>query len=840
MVLDFGDQAALAARLADSFPEIGASERDRFRVVLLDEYQDTSHAQLVMLRGLFGGGHPVTAVGDPCQSIYGWRGASARTTSAFAGHFPTIDGRPARQRSLTVSFRNGPHILRAANVVSDELRGEVPALRAWHGNPADPVVVALHETIDDEAADIARRARAEWDRAAERPTIAVLVRKRMQIARIVDALHGVGLPVEVVGVGGLLTTAEVADLRATLQVLADPTRGDALMRVLTGARWRIGPRDLDALGRWARRLARLRDGAHSTQRNAASIGSTLGVIASNADAADDTIEIEPDEVDERSIVEAVDALPPSGWFSDAGRGRLTRLAAELRGLRARANQPLPDLVADVVYTLRLDIELASELGEMGTARANIDAFLDVAADFARGGDDATLPAFLAYLDAAEQEERGLAPGQVEVSGDRVQVLTVHGAKGLEWQVVFVPGLVERTFPSGGETDKAWLGAMGALPFPLRGDRAGLPALSVAGAADQKAVNELVTEFTRECGELGRVEERRLAYVAVTRAERLLVCSGYRWGTGIRPVRPSPFLLELRAACAAGIGEMASWADEPADGASNPVIAEPARAQWPIDPLSRRRADVSAGADLVRAAAAPAHDSLSLRGSDRWRNDVHVLLTEHRARKTQHNPEVVVPLPSHLSVSQLVLLGKDPTALARSIRRPVPAAPNPLARRGTAFHAWLESRWHAPRLLDDSELPGSADEGALTAADLTTLQQAFLASEWAHRTPVEVEAPFELQLEGVLLRGRADAVFEHEDGLDVVDWKTGAPPTSAADLAAKAVQLAAYRLAWSRLRGLPVELVTAAFHHVREGRTIRPADLLDEQGLLALIRSIPRG
>ena len=114
----------------------------------------------------------------------------------------------------------------------------------------------------------------------------------------------------------------------------------------------------------------------------------------------------------------------------------------------------------------------------------------------------------------------------------------------------------------------------------------------------------------------------------------------------------------------------------------------------------------------------------------------------------------------------------------------------------------------------------------------------MPSEWAHHTPAEVEAPFELQLDDVLLRGRADAVFYNEDGLDVVDWKTGAPPTSAADLAAKAVQLAAYRLAWSRLRGLPVERVKAAFHHVREGRTIRPADLLDEQGLLALIRSIP--
>ncbi len=841
-VLDFGDQAALAARLADSFPEIGAGERERYRVVLLDEYQDTSHAQLVMLRGLFGGGHPVTAVGDPRQSIYGWRGASARTITTFAEHFPTASGRPAVWHSLTVSFRNGPHILHAANVVSSQLRDAVPGLRAWSGNAVGQVVVAMHDTVDDEATDIARRARAEWDREAPRPTMAVLVRKRSQIARIVAALQEVGLPVEVVGVGGLLTTPEVADVRATLQVLSDPTRGDALMRLLTGARWRIGPRDLDALGRWARRLARQRRGSSSTQGHPESIGSTPGAVASNADAADaadaadDTIEIEPDEVDERSIVDALDALPPRGWFSPTGRERFTWLAAELRSLRARAAQPLPDLVADVVHTLRLDIELASEHGDMGTARVNIDAFLDVAADFGRGGDESTLPAFLAYLDAAEQEERGLAAGQVEVSGDRIQVLTVHGAKGLEWEVVFVPGLVERTFPSGGETDKAWLGALGSLPFPLRGDRAGLPELSVSAAADQKELSGLVADFTRACGAVGRLEERRLAYVAVTRAERLLVCSGYRWGTGVRPVGPSPFLLELRDACAAGFGEIGPWAPAPVNSASNPVISEPSRVLWPIDPLIRRRAEVAAGAERVRAAAArPA----ATESDDRWGADLRLLLAEHRDRSTRRGADVVVPMPAHLSVSQLVLLGKDPAALARAIRRPAPAAPNALARRGTAFHAWLEGRWRAPRLLDDGDLPGSADEGAVVADDLAALQEAFLASDWAHRTPVEVEAPFELLLDGVLLRGRADAVFEDDDGLDVVDWKTGAPPTSAADLAAKAVQLAAYRLAWSRLRGLPVERVTAAFHHVRHNQTIRPADLLDEHGLVALINSVPQ-
>ncbi len=90
--VDFGDQVARAARLARDHPEVGALERDRFRVVMLDEYQDTSHAQVVLLHSLFGDGHPVTAVGDPCQSIYGWRGASAGTLDRFPSLFRSTDG----------------------------------------------------------------------------------------------------------------------------------------------------------------------------------------------------------------------------------------------------------------------------------------------------------------------------------------------------------------------------------------------------------------------------------------------------------------------------------------------------------------------------------------------------------------------------------------------------------------------------------------------------------------------------------------------------------------------------------------------------------------------------
>src|SRR5260221_4547910 len=124
-VMDFGDQMALAARIAFAHPEVGAAERARYHVVLLDEYQDTSHAQLVLLRALFGGGHPVTAVGDPCQSIYGWRGASAGNLRRFTTDFPSRGGGPAPVRLLCTSFRNTRPVLDAAALIQTPRRPDV-------------------------------------------------------------------------------------------------------------------------------------------------------------------------------------------------------------------------------------------------------------------------------------------------------------------------------------------------------------------------------------------------------------------------------------------------------------------------------------------------------------------------------------------------------------------------------------------------------------------------------------------------------------------------------------------------------------------------------------------
>jgi DNA helicase-2/ATP-dependent DNA helicase PcrA len=256
-------------------------------------------------------------------------------------------------------------------------------------------------------------------------------------------------------------------------------------------------------------------------------------------------------------------------------------------------------------------------------------------------------------------------------------------------------------------------------------------------------------------------------------------------------------------------------------------------EWPVDPLPPgRRVAREAAAALV---ANPPEDPMTL-DSLAWDAEVDLLLAE---RDRQQTTMIDVVLPRQLSVSELVALRRDPDRLARRIRRPLPSAPAPLARRGTAFHAWLERRFGATRLVDLDELPGSADDGAASDKDLDELKAAFLASEWANREPTEVEVPFHVRVgDGLALRGRMDAVFgDARTGFDVVDWKTGAVPVGV-EKQATAVQLAAYRLAWAALSGVDVDQVSAAFVYVRHHETVRPADLATAEELLALVNSLP--
>jgi ATP-dependent DNA helicase UvrD/PcrA len=852
--MDFGDQLRRAAVVARDHREVGDAERDRFRVVLLDEYQDTSQAQVELLRSLFRAGHPVTAVGDPCQSIYGWRGASAGTLDRFATVFPRPTGEPADHRSLTVSWRNAPQILAVANQISQALRGGgAPVLplrpaKTYLPRFAEPIVRCAYTlTYVDEAAWIAEQIDGAWQECDRRatsasstsmpPTTAVLVRARSQIATLERALRERGLPVEVVGLGGLLDTPEVRDVVSTMQVLADPTAGASLLRLLTGARWRIGPRDVVALYRRARTLAWLR-------RAETDAGSTAPVGGAGAEEPD----LGGERLDDAVLAEALDDLGPApGPFSGEGYRRLVLCRDELRALRRRLDQSLPDLVADVAATIGLDVEVAVRSGSSGDpaaaaglARAHLDAIGDVAARFAEETEGGTLSAFLAYLAAAEEEERGLTPGDVEVVDGAVQILTVHSAKGLEWDVVAVAGLCADAFPAKPKASDHWLKGMGVLPFPLRGDAVGLPRLALEAATDGPSLRAAVEEFDEAWKAHQEREERRLAYVAVTRPRHLLLGSGFRWGDGLSmPRQPSTFLQEIAQVCRDGAGAIAVWAPPLAEDETNPTLAEEISAIWPLDPLAERRAAVHEGAAMVREAVAGSTvDGPASQVATAWALEAQLLLAERERLQTTETIDVT--LPAHMSVSQLVALQRDPQRLARRLRRPLPEAPDVYARRGTAFHLWLEQRFGGGALLDLDDLPGSGDAEAAPDSELEVLQRAFLASVWADRTPHRVEVPFATVVAGVVVRGRMDAVFTvagQQGHYDVIDWKTGQRPTGA-DATAAAVQLAAYRIAWAELAGVPVAQVGAGFHYVRDDVTVRPADLLDAPALIALVAGVP--
>ncbi len=822
-VMDFADQVALAARVAREVPEVGAAERSRFGVVLLDEYQDTSVAQLVLLRNLFGAdsgapGHPVTAVGDPHQSIYGWRGASAGGLEQFPRDFPragagsgAAPGAPARVLALSTSWRNDEAVLELANATAAPLRAAadarnalapdgpppLPVLRARPGAGPGTVQARYTETQEDEARAVAefiveQRAALGAGRAGP-VTSAVLCRTRAQFAPLEEALLAAGLRVEVAGIGGLLETPEVVDVVSALEAAHDPSRGDSLMRLLTGPRARLGLADLAALGEWARELA----------------------VAEHHGATD--------RAEAPSIVDALDALPRRGWvsrqgreLSEAGRARLADLAGVLRSLRSQTFLPVADLVVEAERLLGLDIEIAVGRDAPAVARAHLDAFRAVAASFDRE-DGGTLGSFLSWLVAARAEERGLATPPAETDPDAVQIMTIHAAKGLEWDVVAVPGLVEGGFP-GTPDARGWVRSLGAIPVALRGDREHLPDVALTPGVERAELAERILAYGAQVKEHDVAEERRLAYVALTRACSRLLLTGSWWRAGTTPRSPSRFLVEL---VESGVLPL-ELPEGPAGPRPEPV--DPADSTWPsAHPLgAQRSALVLRAAAAVRAAAPTLGWSGDEEEGHALARSADLLLAE---RRRGHRALETVALPAHLAASALVRLAADPAEYALAVRRPVPQAPSTVARRGTAFHAWVERYFGAASLVDLDELPGADDESVVQDPELAALRASFLASEWAGRTPVAVEVDIETPVAGLTLRSRIDAVFAEEDGgVVVVDWKTGKPPGDVGAQRARELQLAVYRVAWSRRSGVPLEQVDAAFVYVATGETVRPSVL----------------
>ena len=829
--LSFDDQMSIAAKIAETFPEVCELEQAKYKVVLLDEYQDTSQSQVRMLSALFGAGHPVMAVGDPCQAIYTWRGASAGTIGTFAKYFPkNPDHSGAELFNLSITFRNDKKILEIANSISDQIRStssvRVDPLRPRANAGEGEIAYGVFETLDAEAQGIAEYFHKHWfapERMAteedKRTSFAVLVRKRSQISKIESALRDRDIPVEVIGVGGLIYVAEVADVLSLMKVVTNPEAGTALMRHLTGPRLALGAKDIAALGAYSRKRAKEgHDDSHSF---------IAKVAAGNPDSA------EADDLFIGSLIDALDEIDTCdkdsrALFSDVGFIRLSRFAADLRRLRSRAGGTIIDLITEIENYLNLDLEVSLRDGTRN-GRRHLERFLDEASKFSRSG--GSISAFIEWLDVTSKKEGGLKSGAPEVRSDVVQILTIHTAKGAEWDFVAVPGLAEGTFPSTYTNDPDnWITNEKQIPFTLRGDGDELPVFSIAQCTKDSEAGKVIKEYAKLCAAIKKQEEIRLGYVAVTRARTHLLCTTSWWREGARSVDPSELFTHVAEVAERLGGSLLSHVDVPEDGVRNPLEVNPDTGYWPRDPLGNRREAFDAAVALVKKSEP---HSLTLSDDDvlnSWIVDAQALIAEV---KNQRSPAIQVELPPRISTSTLVALHENPEALALAIRRPVPRSQDPYSRRGTEFHSWVEKQFSALTLFDDTYLdyfdPIEED------GKLEDLKKAWLSSEYAHRTPVAIEVPFESVVAGVLIRGRIDAVYETQDGYEVVDWKTGSKQLGES----AAIQLAMYRLAWSKLKSIDVSKVSAAFHYVPTSVTDKRADLLDEAALVDLIQSLPK-
>lgn len=914
-LMTYGQITAKATKLVQKHPEIGRELRSRYRAVFLDEYQDTNFAQHEFLRNLFGSASAsedegatdkpigVTAVGDPMQSIYGFRGATPGNLDLFLKDFPRYENGaliPCETKSLVKSFRNPNEVLELANAVAeDALAGGKENLESGVENRSGRVSLkwALDKQEEVEwVADIfaeeyrSARQKSSEDGSTKPFTGAILVRKNVDVAPFVEALTERDIPVGV-SPDALYDIPEVREVLSVLRVVVDPSDDEATLQVLSSPRWRIGTRDIKTLSYRAKDLARGGADQLGTRKSKPEKIDSIDIFEEKAN------ELElPGDGTEVSLADAIADLGirpdqvEKPAFSDEGRSRLQALSAELRWLRQQSmTVPLPDLLAQIESTLGVRTEVLtrqdpSEDGAAGTI--HLDRLRDVAEDFtARGG---STQEFLDYLEAADKATGStMEAGEVSVHSDQVQILTVHKAKGLEWDVVAVPFCDDSSYNSPdikrarGNWTRPWLRDSSVLPSALRRDPLstdnplGFPVFDNGELEAWDEITAAEEEYKKEIESVDIRSSDFLFYVAITRSARRLLVSGHsvdpakknlchkshrfcqvqntvadKLGIDVdarfEELREADSDEPLRITANSG-GDHPTWSidlTEPLSEEKPDDNTEQQGPMWPSDPLGDRRESVDKAAELVRAAmeelkaefADPDKGYTSKADSgtlaSTWENETTALIEEARAAHTDH---IDVDLGLELTPSEVMLLSADREAFARRRARPVPFKPNPYAKRGTAFHEWLETELGgASALIDDDALLDDMDDGddgvPTTQPELDSLKDAFMKSEWAGKTAGEVESGFIQNLGGYYIRGRMDAVFESEkNGTPewfIVDWKTGKKPTGE-NMKRAEIQLAMYKEALRRqlvAKGIRDPKIRAAFHYVRTNETYEPADL----------------
>jgi len=778
-VLDYGDLILLTHRLLSGYPEIANRVRNRYSVALLDEYQDTDPAQRELLRAVFGDGFPVTAVGDADQTIYEWRGASTTNFEDFPKHFPDSDGRPAATLPLTENRRSGSLILDAAHEIRKVLYGDTTfrRLRPVPDAPTGMVQAEFFRSAVDEAEWIAAEiVRLKEEDQVDWADVAVIFRKNGDMALVRDALQAQGVPVEVGSLGGLLDLPDVADLHAWLRTIERPGDSIALARLLLGPRYRLGMSDIAVLSRW--------------------------MYPNRALLGDDPESGWP-------LVEAIDRLEEISDLRPEARQRLERFRGHYRRfLELAQGSSLVDLCRRILDETGMWNEVeAREPAAALTARVNLYRFLDLAEEWSPLRGRPTLQAFLSYLDLIEDDASAAELDTANVgSEDAVVLLTVHRAKGLEWETVFVPTLTRDVFPVKGGTmdDPDKLARF--VPYEMR--------------LEAPVPGNLMGEDRREA--LRAIRDRqewRTAYVALTRAKQRLYLSGAHWHGGAKNPRPPSVILET-AANAEEV-DIRRHVDDPGDMPTSMSIVSAEGAPDPLFPEGWRRA--------LRATMADPAWPASLAGDAEATYDAAVnqmrMILDDLPEGASADPATET---TDTSVTSLVTLAECAQRFYWSEVDPLPRRQRSAMRRGIEVHRLIERHGRGEMALDDLTddlYDVTFDEGP--AGDGRSAYQVYLESRFAEIKPRFVESPIDIGLPSGRVRGRVDAVYEPDPGhWEIVDFKSGINKGSEAAI----VQLQAYAVAATdgALSPKPPEKITVTFAYLGGGSLDEVSFAADEE------------
>ncbi|MBT8216747.1 MAG: ATP-dependent helicase [Acidimicrobiia bacterium] len=737
-LVDYGDLIRLGHTLLIEQPAVAALMRDRYQIVLLDEYQDTNPAQRELLRSVFGDGFPVTSVGDADQTIYEWRGASLENFAGFPHHFPTADGAEAVTLPLTVNRRSGSAILDAANAIAERIttREHRHGLRAVDGAPAGDVGHGWFRTAHDEARWIAELVLEEAADGRAWSDMAIIFRKNAQIPLIREALANEDIPTQVVSLGGLLQVPEVADLWAWLRILDDPSDSPALLRVLLGSHFQLGMGDLVPLADWVRE----RDGGLPEDTEAP--GFSLLEAAFQV----------PDL-----------ARPAASTALERFRALYTELVEDAQGVT------LVELCRRTLAGLGawIEVEALSESAAR-SARLNLYRFLDLAESWSPLEGRPSLTAFLGYLSTLQEES---APEELDLArvarADAVTLITAHRAKGLEWGLVILPAAVQGTFPSGPRAYDDPFSRPSSLPFEDRLDASALPRLD---PDDDKARKAALRPRHWD-------QEWRTAYVAATRAKDRLIVTGAHWYGGKRAKGPSELFELITDQPDATVH---ATCDDPGErpethhSSSDDVAPDPLFDDGWGDALRRAVADPQWSRDRAESAAA-------------YDDDVNQL-----SLRLDQLPDPIAlepDGPGATSVSGLVTYATCPQRFFWSAVDRLPRRPAPWLRRGIELHRKIElhNRGVVPLELAEPDTYDFAPDEAEPRPDAYTT---FQASRFGQAKPRWVEVPFRLTTGDTRISGRIDAVYDTDGTWEVVDFKSGRHRVDPA----RRVQLQAYAVA----------------------------------------------